>query len=438
MNDFDNDESLQPKELEIIQPSALESITRAEVDISIATAHRFPRPNLAIIKRQILAVATMDQETAESCFYSLKRGKGDSDGKAIKGPSVRLAEIAISEYGNLKFGARVIANDGKTVTAQGICQDLEKNITCSVEIKRGITYKDGRTYSQDMQTVTGQAACAIALRNAVLKVIPMAVLKPIYLQCIDVAIGKGTNFSEKRDKVFDRFAKMHIGKDRILAYLEKKSIEEVDGEDLADLIGIGTSIKDGETKIEDAFPPPTHPGTTTRKAEPVTGATTTATTQSPAKEAEKPATTTAPATNVVQMPQQTQQAPSAPAEDPEEAAAKAEAVKAREEAAKKAATPPAPPAETAAPAPKAKVPDFDAAIHIPMMRAKIAEKGIAIGQLAQYAKTNYGSNIFAHLDKCVEAGFTGKPFCMVLFRHLEKPETVALIKTLPGASTVEA
>ena len=48
-------------------------------------------------------MATIDAEVAGSCFYKLSRG-----GKTIEGPSVRLAEIVASAWGNLKFGARII------------------------------------------------------------------------------------------------------------------------------------------------------------------------------------------------------------------------------------------------------------------------------------------------------------------------------------------
>ena len=81
-------------ELEVISASSLELIQRAEIDMQIATAKRYPR-DLAKVKRKMLDFATLDEETAESCFYSVPR-----DGKTIQGPSVRLAEIADVEFGS--------------------------------------------------------------------------------------------------------------------------------------------------------------------------------------------------------------------------------------------------------------------------------------------------------------------------------------------------
>jgi hypothetical protein len=108
-------------EVEFIQPGALELIQRAEIDMQIATAKRYPR-DLSKVKKRMLDFATLDEETAESCFYTLPR-----DGKTIQGPSVRLAEIAVACYQNIRVASRVIANDGRVITAQAACLDLENN-----------------------------------------------------------------------------------------------------------------------------------------------------------------------------------------------------------------------------------------------------------------------------------------------------------------------
>src|SRR4051812_48501652 len=74
--------------------------TRAEVDIQISTAKRYPR-SIRNFKQQALEMATFDEETAEGCFYSLPRG-----GKPIEGPSARLAEIVLSAWGNVRADAK--------------------------------------------------------------------------------------------------------------------------------------------------------------------------------------------------------------------------------------------------------------------------------------------------------------------------------------------
>ena len=64
--------------IEIKQAEMLQAIDRAEVDIQIATAKQYPR-DLASTLNKIETYATMDKETAEDCFYVLRRK--DANGK---------------------------------------------------------------------------------------------------------------------------------------------------------------------------------------------------------------------------------------------------------------------------------------------------------------------------------------------------------------------
>jgi hypothetical protein len=226
----------------------LNEIMRVEIDTAISTAKRFPR-NLTEFKRKALSMATLDQETAESCFYTLPRA-----GKVIEGPSIRLAEIITSAWGNLRVYANVIANDRKTITARAYCHDLENNVAIGIENKRRITDKHGKTFTDDMQVVTGNAACKIALRNAVFSVIPMAYTKDIYLQVKKVAAGDINTLSERRSNALKHFKDLGVGYDRIYAVLGVKSDEDIDQEKLLILIGVANAVKDGDTTLEDAFP----------------------------------------------------------------------------------------------------------------------------------------------------------------------------------------
>src|SRR5690348_6841125 len=66
---------------------ALSAVDRASIDMQIATAKQYPRSITAAL-REATELATLDEETAKTMLYALKRG-----GKVIPGPSVRLAEI---------------------------------------------------------------------------------------------------------------------------------------------------------------------------------------------------------------------------------------------------------------------------------------------------------------------------------------------------------
>lgn len=242
------------RQIEHVGVTAIEAIERASIDVQIATAHKFPRPELSQIKAEMLSFATLDEETASSCFYTLPRG-----GKAIQGPSVRLAEIAVSCYGNIRTQVRVIdvvsMGNSPHVLLQAVVHDLEKNIAVSIEKRRRITKKKIKAFiDEDDINLAVNAGASIAYRDSVFKVIPLALVKPVYEQAKLVAVGDVKSLAAKRDTVFNRLKQMGVTEDRILAVVECKTIEDVDVEKLQQLIGLGTALKDGETTLENAFP----------------------------------------------------------------------------------------------------------------------------------------------------------------------------------------
>lgn len=242
---------MENTEVRIISSEAVEAINRAEVDVQIATAKKYPR-ELSSVLKQIEALATLDTETAEDCFYALKRGKGD-DAKVIEGLSVRFAEIMANAWGNIRIATRIIGNDGKMITAQGVCHDLESNVATSVEVHRRITTKQGQTFSDDMIVVTGNAASSIAYRNAVLKVIPKAITKSIVENVKQVALGKALDIETSRNNCFANFKKVGVNEAQLCEYLEVKSIQDVNKEELLTLKGLWNAIKEGQTTVKETF-----------------------------------------------------------------------------------------------------------------------------------------------------------------------------------------
>jgi hypothetical protein len=243
----------EPQSLTVIQPAALEAQERAQTDVMIATAKKFARPKLGAIQDRMIAFATLDEETAEACFYTLKRTAKSGESKLIQGPSIRLAEIALTCYGNIRAASRIIANDGRQVTAQGICHDLENNVLISIEESRAIVSRDGRAFSEDMVVMTGRAISAIARRNAILEVIPRALIQPVYEKAKKKAVGYAKPLEQRRQTVLGRFAQMGIRREEVLRVIEKGSIEEIDADALELLIGLGTAIKDGQLTVDEVF-----------------------------------------------------------------------------------------------------------------------------------------------------------------------------------------
>lgn len=238
--------------IEIKQVDSLQAINRAEIDIQIATAKQFPR-DINRVLNTIATLATMDQETAEDCFYVLRRKGSNGQDSVIEGLSVRMAEIIASAWGNLRVQTRIIANDGRMITAQAMCHDLENNLAVCKEVPRRITNKDGKTYSEDMQIVTSNAASSIAFRNAVLAVIPKAVTKRIIQEVKQVAIGQAIDLETSRKNCLANFAKSGVTAEMICQYLGIKTVAEIDKERIFELRATWNAIKEGTTTVRETF-----------------------------------------------------------------------------------------------------------------------------------------------------------------------------------------
>lgn len=234
----------------IIQVDAVE---RANVDSQVATAKQYPRD----LKRSInnsIAMATMDYNTAQSCGYALPRG-----GKPITGPSVHLAKLIVSNYGNLRAEAKVVQITDKQVISRGTCWDLENNVATAFEVRRSIVGKGGTRFSDDMITVTGNAANAIAYRNAVFSVIPKAITDKVYQAAQHFITGDLSDEEKlvaRRKKCIDFFKDEYgITEEEVVMLCGKQTVNQIKADQIALLLGITQSLKDGDTTVEELMKP---------------------------------------------------------------------------------------------------------------------------------------------------------------------------------------
>lgn len=224
---------------------------KAFIDMQIATAKAYPR-NIRRATQNATAIVVVNQETAKICNYSVPRG-----GKAITGPSVHLAKILAQCWGNMRIDAKVVNIDQTHVTSEAVCFDLENNLAIKTQVKRLIVGKGGIRFSEDMITVTGNAANSIALRNAVLSVIPKGIVDEVYSaakKAITGDISDSVKLMAKRKQVVDGLKDgFNVTEKEILSAIGKASIDFITGDDIVTLTGIGTAIKDGDTTIDEAF-----------------------------------------------------------------------------------------------------------------------------------------------------------------------------------------
>ena len=283
-------------EVEILRPTsgAQMVLARAQIDSSIATAKSFPRDEGESL-RKLTKLCTSDEDVAAACFYVFDRG-----GKRIEGPSVRFTELLASTWKNLQVGARIVDIDleaGRAVV-EAVCQDLENNVLGRAELPVRLTKgkgKDRKVYDDDMVQVALAAGMAKARRNAVLQVVPFALIKPALRAARDVTLGNAQALGDRRAAALQYLAKAGIPEARVLARLGRKAVADVDQEDLLTLKSEIARIKDGEIEAASAFPPVVA-GAETARAKAVTEKLTQAPgTKGPAEKAPAPAAATQPA-----------------------------------------------------------------------------------------------------------------------------------------------
>lgn len=227
--------------------SVLGDLTRAEVDMQVATAQKYPR-SIQRVKEQMYTLATLDQETAQSMYYILPRGK-----KKIEGPSVRLAEIVAQCWGNCRAEGRIVDEGRKFVTGQGVAWDLEKNWAVRVEVRRRITDKKGKRYNDDMVQVTGNAAVSIALRNAILRMVPAALWRQAFKGALRTAIGEQDTLESIRERWVNYFIEAGVDAEDIYRTLGVQGMEDIGATQVRVLIGVKNAIEEGDTDLETAF-----------------------------------------------------------------------------------------------------------------------------------------------------------------------------------------
>lgn len=233
--------------------ASLDRAERANIDIQVSTAKQYPR-SISRCTNNAVALATMDRETAQSCGYALPRG-----GKPITGPSVHLAKIIAQQYGNLRAEAKVVEITDKQIVSRGTAWDLENNNAYSVEVRRSIVGRNGNRFSDDMITVTGNAANSIAYRNAIFGIVPKSITDKAYKAAQHLITGDLSDeekLIKRRDGAIKHFIDNYaISEEEVIKLCGKHTVNQIQADEIALLLGFAQSLKDGDTTVEELMAP---------------------------------------------------------------------------------------------------------------------------------------------------------------------------------------
>lgn len=250
----ESDVAVGEYEQEVSAPT-FESLTLSgeEIDRQIATAKRYPRSVHKFMTMCDELVALSDS-VARQCFYVLPPRRGPNP-KPIEGPTVRFAEIVTYSWGHLRIHGKPVREEDRFIVCYGAAFDLEQNVARACEVRRRLTDKEGRRFSDDMVVVAGLACAAIATRNAVLSLVPKPFWEPAYLKARKVAVGDAKTLLARRATAVELFGKMAVQPDQIFALLDVRGLEDIGLDHLATLLGVFNSIKEGQTTVDEVFPP---------------------------------------------------------------------------------------------------------------------------------------------------------------------------------------
>lgn len=237
------------QEVELAGSSALSAIEEADRSHMIRTAKANPRVITKFIA-ELTEIACASRETAMEMMYSLPR-----DGKQLVGPSIGFAEAALAVWGNARAGSEVVEvnpHEGYVI-AEGRYYDCEKNVGRAIRKRRRVVAKK---ITGDALQVTGDAACSIATREAILRSIPKPLWKPIWMRAKETAVGDVKSVREVRDGLVQTFRGMGVTDVQLLNALQVQGIPDIGADEIIAMQSWKNQLQERTVTIEDIFGSP--------------------------------------------------------------------------------------------------------------------------------------------------------------------------------------
>jgi hypothetical protein len=262
-----------PSSVSYVDPAAVAAAEAAKARIQAAYIMAMQRPRSYDQSRIKILEACSRPAFAEKVEYSKPVGGG----KPIVGPSIRFAELALREWGNISYENQVVYDDDLTRRINVVITDLETNTTFSASIQLAKTVERKNATGREVvserinsygdkvyivkatedEIMTKQsAAVSKSLRNEGLRLIPQDI--------IEEAIERARETVKRRDKadpdaarkkLADAFAGLRIMPADLEKYLGHP-LGQTSPAELQDLRSIYQTIKDGEAKWSDYVSPP--------------------------------------------------------------------------------------------------------------------------------------------------------------------------------------
>lgn len=225
----------------------------AEAQGKLVIAKRFPRDPADAFERAMQACRR--PELAKAAFYSFRRG-----GDTISGETIRLAEELARAWGNIEYGLRELSHRDGESEMEAYAWDLETNTKSAqqftVRHKRD-TSEGGKdlTSQRDIYELTANMGMR-RLRERIFAVLPVDLKHAAAEQCrATLKTADGKPIAERIKDMVAAFAGLGVTDAQLAAYL-KHPTKDTTADELTELLGVYTSIRDGETPVTEWFPAP--------------------------------------------------------------------------------------------------------------------------------------------------------------------------------------
>jgi hypothetical protein len=228
---------------------AQQSKSTQEIQAALVIAKRFPRNQLESLNR--ILNACKRPFLAEQALYAYPRG-----GQVVTGASIRMAEVAAQNWGNMTFGVREISQKNGVSEVEAFAWDLETN-TQSTKIFHVSHVRNTRrgsyilTDQRDIYELVANQG-ARRLRACILAVVPGDVIEAAVEQ-VNKTLSSG------EEPIQDRIKRLSMAFDEMgvtVKMLEKRlghKLEVTIESELINLRAIYKSIKDGMASRKDFF-----------------------------------------------------------------------------------------------------------------------------------------------------------------------------------------
>ena len=232
-------------------PVSVESARAShEIQGAIVSARNFPRNQNQCY--QSIIEACKRPSLAAKAMYSYPRG-----GQTVRGPSIRLAEVLMQNWGNMKTGTKELSQNNGESLVEAFAWDLEKNVW---KVKQYTTKHERKSRGNinrltDPRDIYEMVANQGARREraCILGIIPADIIEAAVEQCeLTLKEGIKGNFDDKLRRMTIAFKEVGVTEEHLEEKLgHELAITTLD--EFVDLSGIYQSIKDHHSKREDHF-----------------------------------------------------------------------------------------------------------------------------------------------------------------------------------------